>query len=103
MAAKAAQKVVGNYENDMMTLTIATDGSGLTIACAIKPQIRAATNTELPPDLPPAALGLLPGTIDEYIVTSGGVKGQRGFLTRDESSAIVGVDIAGRLFSRVPI
>jgi CubicO group peptidase (beta-lactamase class C family) len=97
-----AREAAGVYENDMMTLTIATDGSGLTIACAIRPEIRAAAETELPPDLPPADLGLLPGDADEYLVTSGGLKGQRGFFTRDENGAITGGDLAGRLFNRVP-
>lgn len=96
-----AREVVGSYENDMMTLAIATDGAGLTIECGIKPEIRAATDTQLPPDLPQADLGLLPGS-DEYIVTSGGLQGQRGFFTRDEGGAIVGADLAGRLFTRVP-
>jgi hypothetical protein len=68
----------------------------------MKPEIRAAAAKELPPDYPPADLGLLPGDGDEYIVTSGGLKGQRGFFTRDESGAVVGVDLAGRLFNRVP-
>ncbi|MFF4874985.1 serine hydrolase domain-containing protein [Micromonospora sp. NPDC000668] len=96
-----AREVAGRYENDMMTLEIATDGTGLTVECGIKPEIRAATDTELPPDLPPADLGLLPGEADEYIVTSGGLKGQRGFFARDESGAITGADLAGRLFTRV--
>jgi CubicO group peptidase (beta-lactamase class C family) len=98
-----AREVVGSYANDMMTLTIATNGAGLTIACGIKPEIRAAADTELPPDLPPADLGLLPGDADEYIVTGGGLKGQRGFFTRDENGVITGVDLAGRLFNRVPM
>ncbi|MFF0013136.1 serine hydrolase domain-containing protein [Streptomyces sp. NPDC005374] len=97
-----AREVVGSYANDMMTLTIAVDGVGLTIACGIKPEIRAAADTELPPDLPPADLGLLPGDADEYIVTGGGLKGQRGFFTRDDNAVITGVDLAGRLFNRVP-
>jgi CubicO group peptidase (beta-lactamase class C family) len=97
-----AREVVGSYENDMMTLTIGTDGAGLTVECGIKPEIRAAADTELPPDLPPAGLGLLPGDADEYIVTSGGLKGQRGFFTRDENGSVVGVDLAGRLFNRLP-
>jgi hypothetical protein len=45
---------------------------------------------------------MLPGDKDEYIITSGGLTGLRGFFTRDESGAVVGVDLAGRLFSRVP-
>ncbi|GII57922.1 hypothetical protein Pth03_63110 [Planotetraspora thailandica] len=96
-----AREVVGSYENDMMRLIIATNGTGLTIECMIKPEIRAATDTELPPDLPPADLGLLAGDTDEYIVTSGALKGQRGFFTRDDN-AVVGVDLAGRSSKRVP-
>ena len=64
-----AREVVGSYENDAMTLTIATDGAGLTLEVRIKPEVRAALDTELPPDYPPAAIGLLPGDGDEYIVT----------------------------------
>jgi hypothetical protein len=52
--------------------------------------------------LPPAGLGLLPGSGDDYIVTDGGLTGQRGFLTRDANRAITGADLAGRLFNRVP-
>ncbi|MEU2102806.1 serine hydrolase domain-containing protein [Nocardia sp. NPDC019255] len=96
-----AGEIVGRYENEMMRLTLDTDGAGLTIECAIKPEIRAAATTELPPDLPPATLGLLPGAGDEYIVTEGGLRGQRGFFTRDESAAVSGIDLAGRLFARV--
>jgi CubicO group peptidase (beta-lactamase class C family) len=97
-----ASEVVGSYENDAMTLTIATDEAGLTLEVGIKPEIRAASDKEPPPDYPPADVGLLPGDADEYIVTSGGLKGQRGFFTRDGSGAVVGVDLAGRLFNRVP-
>ena len=96
-----ARDVVGNYENDFMTFTIGTDGTGLRLDVRIKPEIRAAAKTEPPPDLPPADIGLLPGDGDEYIITSGSLKGQRGFFTRDERGAVVGVDMAGRLFKRV--
>ena len=79
-----AREVVGSYENDAMTLTIATDGAGLRLEVDIKPEIRAAADTELPPDYAACDIGLLPGDADEYIVTSGGLKGQRGFFTRDD-------------------
>ncbi|WP_433628375.1 serine hydrolase domain-containing protein [Nocardia sp. CA-120079] len=96
-----AEKIIGDYEIDAMTLTIGTDETGLTVACGIKPEVRAASEIELPPNLPAAGLGLLPGNRDEYIVTSGGLQGQRGFFTRDERGRIVGADMAGRIFNRV--
>jgi hypothetical protein len=85
-----------------MTLVITSDGTELRLEVGIKPEIRAASETEMPPAYAPAAIGLLPGDTDEYILTEGGMKGQRGFFTRDETGAIVGADLAGRLFSRVP-
>lgn len=71
-----AREAIGTYENDFMTLTVAAVETGLSLDVQIKPEIRTASDTELPPDLPPADLGLLPR--DEYIVTSGGLTGQRG-------------------------
>jgi CubicO group peptidase (beta-lactamase class C family) len=99
--ARAAE-LAGRYDIDVMTLVIAAGEAGLTLEVGIKPEIRAASDSEMPPDYPPAAIGLLPGEGDEYILTAGGMKGQRGFFTRDENGVIVGVDLAGRLFGRVP-
>ena len=96
-----AQEIFGSYQNDFMTLTIETDGAGMRIDIKIRPEIRAGARTELPPDPKPADMGLLPGDKDEYIITNGAYKGQRGFFTRDKSGVITGVDLAGRLFSRV--
>ncbi|WP_377272053.1 serine hydrolase domain-containing protein [Peterkaempfera sp. SMS 1(5)a] len=97
-----AREVVGGYENDAMTFTIGTDGAGLTLEVLIKPEIRAAADTELPSDYPPFAIGLLPGDADEYIVTDGALQGQRGFFTRDADGAVVGADLAGRLLAGPP-
>lgn len=98
-AARSAE-VVGRYEIDAMNIDIATDGSRLTLSAAIKPEIRAASDDEMPPDYPPATIGFLPEATDEYVVVDGGLAGQRGYFTRDESGAVIGVDLAGRLFSR---
>jgi CubicO group peptidase (beta-lactamase class C family) len=97
--ARAAE-LAGRYETDAQVATIRTSGTTLTLEVGIKPEIRAAADKELPPDYPPADLGLLPG--DEYIITSGGLKGQRGFFTRDDGGLVVGVDLGGRLFKRAP-
>jgi CubicO group peptidase (beta-lactamase class C family) len=99
--AARAQEIVGTYANEVMTLTIETVGATLRLEVLMKPEIRAA-NREAPPDYPPFDFGLLPSDNDEYIITSGALKGQRGFFTRDTNGRVVGVDLAGRLFSRVP-
>ena len=99
--AARAQEIVGKYANEMMTFTIDTVGARLRLELRIKPEIRAAAEKEPPPDPSPCDFGLLPGNKDEYIITSGEFKGHRGFFTRDKSGAVVGVDLGGRLFSRV--
>jgi len=97
-----AREIAGHYENDAMDLNITTDGTVMTLAVAIKPEIRAAADQELPPGYPREEIGLLPGDGDEYIITDGGMKGMRGFFTRDDGAAVVGIDVGGRMFSRVP-
>ncbi|MFD8371048.1 hypothetical protein ACFV2Z_09785 [Streptomyces sp. NPDC059688] len=100
-----ARQVAGRYEIDAMNLDIARDGTRLTLAVGIKPEIREASDEETPPDYPAAEIGFLPGDGDgdgdEYIVTEGGLAGQRGYFSRDAEGAITGVDLAGRLFNRV--
>jgi CubicO group peptidase (beta-lactamase class C family) len=97
-----ARELVGTYETDAQTFTIGADGATLTLEGGIKPEIRAASDKELPPDIAPSEFGLLPGDSDEYVITSGGLKGLRGFFTRDQTGAVVGIDLAGRLYRRVP-
>ncbi|GHI03878.1 serine hydrolase [Streptomyces cellostaticus] len=99
--AARARTVAGRYENDAMNLDIATDGSRITLAVGIKPEIRQASATEMPPDYPAAAMGFLPGDGQEYIITEGGLAGQRGFFSFDHDGTVIGVDLAGRLFGRV--
>jgi len=101
-AEARARELVGSYHNDVMTLVIGTTGTGLWLEVRIKPEIRAAADKELPPDHAPFDFGLLPGDTGEYIITSGAFAGQRGFFTRDPSGAIIGIDLAGRLFHRTP-
>jgi CubicO group peptidase (beta-lactamase class C family) len=106
-----AREVAGRYENEVMTFTVGIDGAGpgmgqqmaqrmaLRMEVRIKPEIRAAADKEPPPDPAPFEVGLLPR--DEYIVTGGEYAGQRGFFTRDASATVTGVDLAGRLATRV--
>ena len=101
-SAQAAE-FTGTYENDAMRSVIVAGETNMTLEVGLKPEIRSALASEAPPDYPPAAIGLLPGDGDEYILLEGGLKGQRGFFTRDESGAVVGVDLAGRIATRVSV
>ncbi|MEI8409059.1 MULTISPECIES: serine hydrolase domain-containing protein [unclassified Kribbella] len=96
-----AREVAGRYEIDAMNLDVTTDGSRLTLAVGIKPELRAASNVEMPPDYPAAEIGFLPAE-DEYIVIEGGLTGQRGYFSRNPNGTITGIDLAGRLFTRTP-
>ena len=77
---------------------IAVEAGRLTLAVGIKPEIRAASDAEMPPDHPAAEIGFLPR--DEYLVVEGGLKGQRGFFSRATDGTVTGVDLGGRLFTR---
>ena len=98
--ARAAE-LVGRYEVDAMTLDVDTDDSTLTLEVRIKAELRAGSAKELPADYPPFEFGLLSADGDDYIVTAGAFAGQRGFFSRAEDGAIVGCDLAGRMFTRV--
>ncbi|WP_055705266.1 serine hydrolase domain-containing protein [Streptomyces puniciscabiei] len=95
-----AREVAGRYEIDAMNLDIAVADGRLTLAVGIKPEIRAASDAQMPPDYPAAGIGFLPGDGDEYVVTEGGLKGQKGFFSRAADGTVTGVDLAGRLFTR---
>jgi hypothetical protein len=43
-----AREIAGNYENEVMTLGIASVDAGLRLEVRIKPEIRAAADTEPP-------------------------------------------------------
>jgi hypothetical protein len=47
-----AREIVGRYDIDAMTLVIAANDAGLTLEVGIKPEVRAASNSEMPPGLP---------------------------------------------------
>ncbi len=95
-----AREILGAYEDDASQLSITrTSAPGLQLEVRMKPEVRA-NYRDMPPDYPPFDLGLLPGDTDEYILTSGAFTGQRGFFTRDQGGAVVGVDLAGRLYKR---
>ena len=95
------REVLGSYANEVMTVTIGADGSRLWLAALMRSEIRGSADTDLPPDHAPFDVGLLPGDADEYVITRGALRGHRGFFTRAPCGSVVGIDLGGRLLSRV--
>jgi hypothetical protein len=50
--------------------------------------------------MPAAPIALIRGEHDHYMVTGGGLKGQRGYFSRDSAGQVTSVDMAGRVFFR---
>ncbi len=94
------REVVGDYENEVMTLSIRAKEAGQELEVRVKPEIRSAADKELPPDHSAFDFGFLPGDRDEYVITSGAFLGLRGFFSRGDTGAVAGVDLAGRVFRR---
>ncbi|MFF9896652.1 serine hydrolase domain-containing protein [Streptomyces longispororuber] len=97
---RRARQVVGRYETDALCLDVATDGTRLTLAVDLRPEVREASDGGMPPGHPAAAIGFLPGDGDEYLVVEGGLEGERGAFCRDGEGAVTGIDLGGRLFPR---
>jgi CubicO group peptidase (beta-lactamase class C family) len=100
--AERAVEILGDYDVDMMTVSIVDEGDHLTLAARIKPELRENSEVELPADCEPARMGFLYAEGDDYIVTAGPLQGQRGYFARDEQGVVVAIDLAGRQFRRVP-
>lgn len=95
---------LGTFETVAATLTISAENGGLLGKVDVKPEyleeLRAA-GEEVPDDEPPLPIGLLPGGEDRYVITGGRGKGLKGYFVRNDSGAVVGVHIGGRLATRI--
>ncbi|TDW15252.1 serine hydrolase domain-containing protein [Kribbella kalugense] len=60
--AARANEAAGRYEIDAMNLDLATDGTRLTLAVGIKPELRAASDIECPRTTPPPRSASSPTT-----------------------------------------
>jgi CubicO group peptidase (beta-lactamase class C family) len=95
-----SNEVLGTYQNDFMTLIVQSDDQQLSIACLIRPELRATSASVMPDDVPAAPLGFLSVGDDSFVVMGGGLKGQRGAFRRDPSGAVCSLNLAGRTFDR---
>ena len=95
----------GQYETIAAVLEVSAARGALAVLVTIKPETLRAmreTGEDAPEEQPPFRLGLVAGT-DQYVVTEGPAAGMRGYFSRDADGRVDGVDLGGRLASRVPV
>ena len=104
----ALAEYTGHYETlavevDFTTSTV--HGGRLVGRITVKPEVLAQlreAGTEVPDEeQPPLIIGMLEGEGDRYVITEGAAKGMKGYFTRDDSGAISGVHVGGRMATRM--
>ena len=93
---------VGSYETVAAFADITAEGGGLVLNVRIKPETlqRLRDDGEEVPDQPPIPIAMLAGDGDRYVVSDGAAKGMKGYFMRDETGAVTGVHVGGRLAVR---
>jgi CubicO group peptidase (beta-lactamase class C family) len=94
----------GTYETIVALCEITAEDGRLVANISIKPEMKEtlrASGEDPDEPSPPIPMALLAGTEDRYVIPDGPAKDMKGFFTRDETGAVSGVHIGGRLATRV--
>jgi len=93
---------VGSYETVAAFADITAENGALVLNVRIKPETlqRLRDDGEEVPEQPPIPIAMLAGTGDRYVVADGAAKGMKGYFMRDETGAVTGVHVGGRLAVR---
>jgi CubicO group peptidase (beta-lactamase class C family) len=100
----ALAEYAGIYETIVAHCEVTVDDGHLIAKVRIKPEMKEtlrAAGENVDEESPPIPVALLAGAKDRYIVPDGPAKGTKGFFSRDESGAVTGVHLGGRLATRV--
>jgi len=92
----------GRFETIAAWADITVEGGRLMVNVEIKPETRAKLfeQGEEIPEQPPIPIAMLVGDGDRYVVSGGAAKGMKGYFMRDETGAVTGVHVGGRLAVR---
>jgi CubicO group peptidase (beta-lactamase class C family) len=93
---------VGCYETVSAFADITAEAGALLLNVRIKPETlqRLRDDGEEVPEQPPIPIAMLAGSGDRYVVADGAAKGMKGYFMRDETGAVTGVHVGGRLAVR---
>ena len=93
---------VGTYETVAAFADVTASDGALVLNVRIKPETlqRLRDDGEEVPEQPPIPIAMLAGDGDRYVVSGGPAKGMKGYFMRDETGAVTGVHVGGRLAVR---
>ena len=92
----------GDFQAIGTTGHITVDGGRLLVTVEYSQEILAQIQElgeDAPDDEPPFRLDILAG--DKYVVADGSAKGMRGYFVRDGAGRVTGINLGGRLATRV--
>ena len=93
---------VGEYDTIAMSLKVSASAEGLLVDAVAKPAfLEAIGASEEDFAEPPMAVGMVGSQGDQFVATEGSGKGMTGYFTRDDSGAVSGIHLGGRLAGRV--
>jgi hypothetical protein len=93
---------VGEYDTIAVSLKVTASAEGLLVDAVAKPAfLEAIGASEEDFAEPPTAVGMVGSQGDQFVATDGSSKGMTGYFTRDDSGAVSGIHLGGRLAGRV--
>jgi CubicO group peptidase (beta-lactamase class C family) len=101
---EALVRFTGRFETIAAAVEITAQSGRLLAKIDMKPEMRAAlreSGEDTPEEQPPFVLGMLSNDGLEYVIPEGPAKGMKGYFAADSSGTITGVQLGGRLATRV--
>lgn len=93
---------VGEYDTIAMSLKVWESAGGLLVDAVAKPAFLEAIGASAEDFAePPMAIGMVGSEGDQFVGTEGASKGSTGYFARDDSGAVSGIHLGGRLAGRV--
>lgn len=100
--SKALAEFVGDYGTIATSIHVSESGGGLVVDTAAKSAfLQAIGASEEDFAAPAMAIGMVGSEGDQFVVGEGSAKGTTGYFARDDSGAVSGIHLGGRLAGRV--
>lgn len=101
---EALARFTGRYETIAAEVEVTAESGRLLAKIQIKPEMLKAlreSGEDTPEEQPPFVIGMLSSDGLEYVIAEGPAKGMKGYFAADDSGGITGVQVGGRLATRV--